>query len=159
VRIADRQRARRQPAWRTWALAAMVAVSAGLGIQLLRMHSTLQDLSRPIFDPYSKEIAFQGGTRGMPEVVEIPAGTKQVQLTFLLGDSSDHGAYRIEVLDGAGRSLYLTEAAPAQDYYILTLRPAMLRHPLVRFRLLGITDDTTTVVDEQRIVFRFEEEP
>jgi hypothetical protein len=159
VRIADRRPRRRQPPWMAWAVAALVVVSAGLGIQLLQMRSALERLSRPIFDPPERQVTFQGNQRGGPDPIEIPPGTSEVLITFFRYTPSAYDAYRIEVLDEAGRRLHITEPALPKPSYTLTVPIALLDRPLVRFRLLGITGDTSTVVDEQRVVFRFVEEP
>lgn len=136
--------------WTRWAAAALLLVALGLGVQMIRLQTAVDQLSEPILGLPYREVEFNASHRG-PWRLEIPQEATHVDIGLVLVGQPDSDAYRIELLAQDRTLIYRSpELAPRNDYS-LTFPVRRIDRPSLVFRLLGIRDGQTTLLDEQEI--------
>ncbi len=139
---------KRQPA-PLWLAAALALLAVGLSIQIVRQRSTIGRLSEPLIDLAYQEVRFQPASRGALRL-EIPRRASHVQIGMVLVGQPAYPRYRIELLKPNGDEIYRSPELAAADSYTFTFRVEQIDQPSIRFRLFGLRDGQSFLLDEQR---------
>lgn len=146
--LAFRRPTRSSGRWLQAIAAGLVMAVLGLAVQVVRLEKAVDELSRPILDLPAVTLTFDATPRG-PETLEIPPDAQRVDIGLVLNVDPDYPAYRIEILGADLQPIHRTEDLPYSSFYSLNFLVREVDEPRLTFRLYGVKDGESTLLEEE----------